>query len=105
MVLETQEDLGPKLLQASIAGAAGHPREAASHPVRGRPDASPAEILEEFESRIRMDDLMKNHFNQTRPAKSPCVALSSLKQKIQRLSIDVRQKRAEASSKQFRGVT
>jgi DNA-binding NtrC family response regulator len=56
--------------------------------------ASLPEIVEEFERRLITTELEKAGWNQTECAKRLRVALSTLNQKIQRLNIDVKKKRA-----------
>ena len=52
------------------------------------------EIVEEFERRVLLAALEEHGWNQTETAKSLRVALSTLNQKIQRLGIDIKKRRA-----------
>jgi len=60
-----------------------------------RPDASLFEILEDCERRIILDMLEKCGWNQTEAAERFRVPLSTLNQKIKRLSIEIRKKSRE----------
>lgn len=95
VVLATQEELGPELLPASVLS--GNREAPLSDPssFQRRAGASLAEMVEGFERRVVLEELEKHHFNQTETAKSLRVALSTLNQKIQRLGIDVKRRRAE----------
>ena len=95
VVLATQEELGPDLLPASVLS--GNREAPLSDPssFQRRAGASLAEMVEGFERRVVLEELEKHHFNQTETAKSLRVALSTLNQKIQRLGIDVKRRRAE----------
>jgi transcriptional regulator with GAF, ATPase, and Fis domain len=59
-----------------------------------RPDASLFEIVEDCERRLIVDMLEKCNWNQTEAADRFHVPLSTLNQKIKRLSIEVRKKTA-----------
>ena len=52
------------------------------------------EIVEEFERRVLLAALEEHGWSQTETAKSLRVALSTLNQKIQRLGIDIKKRRA-----------
>jgi DNA-binding NtrC family response regulator len=59
-----------------------------------RPDASLFEIVEDCERRLIVDMLEKCNWNQTEAADRFHIPLSTLNQKIKRLSIEVRKKTA-----------
>lgn len=90
VVLATLEELGPEVLPAEIAGA----RAAGAGTVPVRPGASLAQLVEDYERRILLDQLQKHGYNQTETAKTLRVALSTLNQKIQRLGIDAKRRRS-----------
>jgi DNA-binding NtrC family response regulator len=96
VVLATSSPAGIEVLPESLLEANGLHRPRL--PIDFKPDAgsSLSEIVEEFERRLITDELEKAGGNQTETAKRLRVALSTLNQKIQRLSIDVKKAR-EAS--------
>jgi len=93
VVLATTSAVGVEVLPESLLEANGLHRPRL--PIDFKPDAgsSLSEIVEEFERRLITDELEKAGWNQTETAKRLRVALSTLNQKIQRLSIDVKKKR------------
>ena len=95
VVLATQEELGREVLPAAIATAGARARPSLAAGVREHPGASLSELVEGFERGILLDELEKHGYNQTETAKALRVALSTLNQKLQRLSIDVKRRRAE----------
>ncbi len=95
VVLATQEELGPEVLPAEIAGAHPSTRRAQVPAVPGRTGESLAKLVEDYERRILVEELERHGYNQTETAKALHVALSTLNQKIQRLGIDARRRRAE----------
>ena len=95
VVLATQEELGPELLPASVLSGNWEAPLSDPSSFQRRAGASLAEMVEGFERRVVLEELEKHHFNQTETAKSLRVALSTLNQKIQRLGIDVKRRRAE----------
>lgn len=105
VVLATHEELGPELLPASIAGRAERTRPSMPGAVRGRPGASLAEMVEDFERSILEEELEKHGFNQTETAKSLRVALSTLNQKIQRLNITVRRRQRAGTSRRTKSTS
>lgn len=94
VVLAASDEVGPELLPVSLVakGASGSGGETAS--VERRSDASLAEMVEDFERRILRDELEEHGYNQTETAKALRVALSTLNQKIQRLGIEIKRRRA-----------
>ena len=91
VVLSSGVEIGPDLLPDPIAG-----RGSSSLPVmEHRPDASLFDILEDCERRIITDMLEKCGWNQTEAAERFRVPLSTLNQKIKRLSIEIRKKSRE----------
>lgn len=95
VVLATQEELGPGALPATVQPGRGPARPAAQTAFRRREGASLAEIVEDFERSILVEELERHGFNQTETAKALRVALSTLNQKIQRLQIDAKRRRAK----------
>jgi DNA-binding NtrC family response regulator len=90
VVLSTGSDITIDLLPDQIAGR-GTPMPVLDH----RPDASLFDILEDCERRIINDMLEKCGWNQTEAAERFRVPLSTLNQKIKRLSIEIRKKGRE----------
>jgi DNA-binding NtrC family response regulator len=80
------------LLADHIAG-----RSAGLQVLESRADASLFEIVEECERRIIVDMLEKCNWNQTDAAERFHIPLSTLNQKIKRLSIEIKKKSREAS--------
>jgi len=98
VVLSTTASIGPELLPAHIVpkgwGALFLDDSLASR-IEGmgaRTDASLFDIMEECERRIITDMLEKCGWNQTEAAERFHVPLSTLNQKIKRLSIEIRKK-------------
>src|SRR5246127_5378009 len=91
VVLSSGVDIGPELLPDQLAGR-GTPFPVLEH----RPDASLFDILEDCERRIITDMLEKCNWNQTEAAERFRVPLSTLNQKIKRLSVEIRKKGREA---------
>jgi DNA-binding NtrC family response regulator len=87
VVLSTGSDITIDLLPDQIAG-----RGTAMPMMEHRPDASLFDILEDCERRIINDMLEKCGWNQTEAAERFRVPLSTLNQKIKRLSIEIRKK-------------
>ena len=79
--------------RARIGGVrcAGGPARLAKH----RPDASLFEIIEDCERRVILDMLERCEWNQTDAAGRFHVPLSTLNQKIKRLSIEIRRRGRE----------
>src|SRR6266849_2694829 len=90
VVLSTGVDIGPELLPDPIVGR-GTPLPLLEH----RGDASLFDIVEDCERRIILDMLEKCNWNQTEAADRFHVPLSTLNQKIKRLSIEIKKKTRE----------
>lgn len=90
VVLSSGTEIGVDLLPDQIAGR-GTPFPVLEH----RPDASLFDILEDCERRIITDMLEKCNWNQTEAAERFRVPLSTLNQKIKRLTIEIRKKNRE----------
>jgi DNA-binding NtrC family response regulator len=90
VVLSTGLDIGPELLPDPIVGR-GTPLPLLEH----RGDASLFDIVEDCERRIILDMLEKCNWNQTEAADRFHVPLSTLNQKIKRLSIEIKKKTRE----------
>ncbi|HYX53875.1 MAG TPA: sigma-54 dependent transcriptional regulator [Candidatus Limnocylindrales bacterium] len=89
VVLSNTPVIGIDLLPDHIVG-----RGAAEKMFEHRPDASLFEIVEDCERRLIVDMLEKCNWNQTEAAERFHIPLSTLNQKIKRLSIEVRRKGA-----------
>jgi DNA-binding NtrC family response regulator len=87
VVLSSGTEIGVDLLPDQIAG-----RGTAFPVVEHRPDASLFDILEDCERRIITDMLEKCNWNQTEAAERFRVPLSTLNQKIKRLTIEIKKK-------------
>jgi DNA-binding NtrC family response regulator len=90
VVLSTGPEVGPELLPDQIAG------RGSSYPLlEHRADASLFDIMEDCERHIIIDMLEKCGWNQTEAAERFHVPLSTLNQKIKRLSIEIKKKGRE----------
>ena len=90
VVLSTDVNIGSELLPDHIAG------RAATFPVlEHRADASLFDIIEDCERHVIIDMLEKCNWNQTEAAERFHVPLSTLNQKIKRLSIEIKRKARE----------
>jgi DNA-binding NtrC family response regulator len=87
VVLSTGSEVGPELLPDQIVGR-GTPVPLLEH----RGDASLFDIVEDCERHIILDMLEKCNWNQTEAAERFHVPLSTLNQKIKRLSIEIKKK-------------
>jgi len=90
VVLSTGLDIGPELLPDQIVG-----RGTTLALLEHRADASLFDIVEDCERRIILDMLEKCNWNQTEAADRFHVPLSTLNQKIKRLSIEIKKKTRE----------
>src|SRR6266446_6148232 len=90
VVLSSGLDVGPELLPDQIVGR-GSPVPLLEH----RGDASLFDIVEDCERHIILDMLEKCNWNQTEAAERFHVPLSTLNQKIKRLSIEIKKKTRE----------
>jgi DNA-binding NtrC family response regulator len=91
VVLSSGVDIGSDLLPDQMVG-----RGTTLPTIDHRPDASLFDILEDCERRIITDMLEKCNWNQTEAAERFRVPLSTLNQKIKRLSVEIRKKGREA---------
>ncbi len=90
VVLSSGTDIGTDLLPDQMVG------RGSTFPVmEHRPDSSLFDILEDCERRIITDMLEKCNWNQTEAAERFRVPLSTLNQKIKRLSIEIKKKGRE----------
>jgi len=92
VVLSNETSIGVDLLPDSIAGRNTH-LASLDH----RADASLFEIMEEYERYIIVNQLEKCNWNQTEAAEQFRVPLSTLNQKIKRLSIEIKKKTRETA--------
>jgi DNA-binding NtrC family response regulator len=90
VVLSAGVDVGAELLPDQIAG-----RATAFSAVERRTDASLFDIMEDCERQIIIEMLEKCNWNQTDAAERFHIPLSTLNQKIKRLSIDIKKKARE----------
>jgi DNA-binding NtrC family response regulator len=90
VVLSTDGEIGPELLPDQISG-----RSVAFANMEHRADASLFDIMEDCERNIILDMLEKCNWNQTDAAERFHVPLSTLNQKIKRLSIEIKKKGRE----------
>jgi len=90
VVLSSAAEIGPELLPAPISG---NPYSAGL--IEHKPDTSLFDIMEELERRIITDRLERCNWNQTDAAEFFKLPLSTLNQKIKRLSIEIRKRHKE----------
>src|SRR5437588_782590 len=90
VVLSTSNTIGLELLPDEVLG-----RTSGSQVFQHRADASLFDIMEDCERRILIDMLERCEWNQTEAANRFHVPLSTLNQKIKRLSIEIRRKSKE----------
>src|SRR5262245_32226563 len=90
VVLSSSAEIGPELLPDHIIG-----RGAPIPLIETRSDASLFDVMEECERHIIVDMLEKCGWNQTEAAERFHIPLSTLNQKIKRLSIEIRKKTRE----------
>jgi DNA-binding NtrC family response regulator len=90
VVLSAGVEVGPELLPDQIAG-----RATAFSALERRTDASLFDIMEDCERQIIVEMLEKCNWNQTDAAERFHIPLSTLNQKIKRLSIDIKKKAKE----------
>src|SRR6266487_3772695 len=86
VVLSSGPEIGPDLLPDHIAGRGALPF------IETRGDASLFDLMEECERQIINDMLEKCNWNQTEAAERFHIPLSTLNQKIKRLSIEIKKK-------------
>jgi DNA-binding NtrC family response regulator len=87
VVLSSAPEIGPDLLPDNIVGR-GSPIPI----IENRGDASLFDVMEECERHIILDMLEKCSWNQTETAERFHIPLSTLNQKIKRLSIEIKKK-------------
>jgi DNA-binding NtrC family response regulator len=87
VVLSAGVEVGPELLPDQIAG-----RATAYSALERRTDASLFDIMEDCERQVIIEMLEKCNWNQTDAAERFHIPLSTLNQKIKRLSIDIKKK-------------
>jgi DNA-binding NtrC family response regulator len=90
VVLSNGPLLTPELLPAQVRGTAF-----STAILEQRPDASLFDVMEEIERRIIGDRLERCNWNQTEAAEFFHIPLSTLNQKIKRLSIEVKKRHRE----------
>jgi DNA-binding NtrC family response regulator len=90
VVLSSNDNIGAELLPDQIVGRGG-----AIPILEARADASLFDVMEECERQIILDMLEKCNWNQTETAERFHIPLSTLNQKIKRLSIEIRKKGRE----------
>ncbi len=90
VVLSTTNIIGSDLLPDQLTG-----RKYTSNLLEHRQDASLFQILEDVERRIITDMLERCNWNQTEAAERFHVPLSTLNQKIKRLTIEIRKRQRE----------
>ena len=90
VVLSAGVDIGAELLPDQIAG-----RATSFSALERRTDASLFDIMEDCERQIIVEMLEKCNWNQTDAAERFHIPLSTLNQKIKRLSIDIKKKARE----------
>ena len=87
VVLATGPVITPDLLPPSLSGSTY-----STALLEQRPDASLYNLMEEIERRIISDRLERCHWNQTEAAEYFKIPLSTLNQKIKRLSVEVKKR-------------
>jgi DNA-binding NtrC family response regulator len=90
VVLSSGHTIGIELLPDQVIG-----RGAASRLIEPRTDASLFDIMEDCERRVIVDMLEKCDWNQTEAANRFRIPLSTLNQKIKRLSVEIRRRQRE----------
>ena len=90
VVLSSGPVVGLELLPAHLTG-----HSYSSSLLEHSPNASLFDILEDIERRIIIDKLERSNWNQTEAAEQFHIPLSTLNQKIKRLSIEIRKRNRE----------
>jgi DNA-binding NtrC family response regulator len=90
VVLSSGSSIGSDLLPGHLTG-----RSYSSSLLEHNPDASLFDILEDIERRIIIDKLERCNWNQTEAAEQFRIPLSTLNQKIKRLSIEIKKRNKE----------
>ena len=86
-MLSTSRTISPELLPAQLTGGT-YSASLLDH----QPNASLFDLMEEIERRIISDRLERCHWNQTEAAEYFKIPLSTLNQKIKRLSVEVKKR-------------
>ena len=87
VVLSTSRTISPDLLPTQLTGST-YSASLLDH----QPNASLFDLMEEIERRIISDRLERCHWNQTEAAEYFKIPLSTLNQKIKRLSVEVKKR-------------
>jgi DNA-binding NtrC family response regulator len=87
VVLSTARVIPPELLPAQLTGSTY-----SATMLEHQPDASLFDLMEEIERRIITDRLERCHWNQTEAAEYFRIPLSTLNQKIKRLSVEIKKR-------------
>ena len=90
VVLSTTNSITPDLLPSQLTGST-YSASILDH----RPDASLFDLMEEIERRIISDRMERCHWNQTEAAEYFKIPLSTLNQKIKRLSVEIKKRGRE----------
>jgi DNA-binding NtrC family response regulator len=90
VVLATGSTITPELLPPTLTGSTY-----STALLEQRPDASLFDLMEDIERRIISDRLERCHWNQTEAAEYFKIPLSTLNQKIKRLSVEVKKRSRE----------
>lgn len=90
VVLSSSQVVGPDLLPGHLTG-----RNYSASLLEHNPDASLFDILEEIERRIIIEKLERCNWNQTEAAEQFRIPLSTLNQKIKRLSVEIKKRAKE----------
>lgn len=98
VVLATSEKVPVEALPDSLLGKHGVARPSLPADFKPTGGASLPEMVEDFERQLILAELKEARWNQTETAKRLRVALSTLNQKIQRLGIDVKKRKATGES-------
>ena len=95
VVLAKKRELGPEVLPKLMLEQNGLILPQIHEDFQPLPRSSLPEIVENFERNLILGQLKKHKYSQTETAKTLCVALSTLNQKIQRLGIKVKQLKSD----------
>ena len=95
VVLAKKRELGPEVLPKLMLEQNGLILPQIHEDFQPLPGSSLPEIVENFERNLILGQLKKHKYSQTETAKTLCVALSTLNQKIQRLGIKVKQLKSD----------
>jgi DNA-binding NtrC family response regulator len=87
VVLSSSSEITPELLPAQLRGTSY-----STSLLEQKPDTSLFDVMEEIEKRIIADRLERCNWNQTEAAEYFRIPLSTLNQKIKRLSVEVKKR-------------